>query len=899
MIDIKSNEKKTMEYWDENSIRDKIKEKNRDGKPYFFLDGPPYVTGDLHPGHIWVKTLKDIFVRYKRYRGFDVVDKAGYDVHGLPIENKVEKELGMSSKKEIESKIGVEGFVKECMAFVTKYMGRMDADYRRYGISLDFANPYLPYTNSYMETAWSVFKKISDRNFLYEGRKTLIYCPHCEDPLSQGSMEVEYKDDDDPSTYIAFKIDASKSKSKTEPSKESYLLVWTTTPWTIPSNMAIAANPKELYVEVRLGGRVLILAKKRLEKVSSVLKESFVVLREFYGSEMEGMRYLSPIEDNVPKQKEFRKYHKVILSELMVSMEDGSGLVHIAPGNGVEDYNLGVENKIPIFSPVNPDATYDAEAGNYAGIKIPFDANKAVIADLEASGALLHKGTIRHSYPHCWRCSNKLIFLATKQWFFNVQKIKEKLKKANEKISWYPVQAKGWERDIIDNSPDWCVSRQRYWGIPMPIWICNGCREMSVIGSFRELKERAKNKDYVSSLNDYHRPYIDSVVLSCPKCGGDQNRIKDILNVWFDSSIAFRASVSEGEFGDFLATDLVVEYIEQVRAWFQYMLKIGIMAYGKNPFHNIMVHGVMAGNDGRKMSKSFGNYKPLSELADFASADAFRLWSVSHDQILNRDLNETEVKDAEKSIMILYNVANLLEEYERALDYKPVRGKRISSKNLDKIDAWILSKTESLVGEVANSLDNYRVYEAAGRVSQFIIEDFSRFYLKSAKKRMGEGRRGKKVIDIVDYVLFRTLMVASPIMPFVAESIYQERYKSADSIFLDAWPKQNKRLLNADVEEEIDVAKETITAILSNREKNNVKLRSAILSATVEVGSDRAVELIGRTSALIEDYANAKKIMVTKAGANKEGDKARVRKDRSGLQGERKGRGRGAQDAGR
>jgi isoleucyl-tRNA synthetase len=869
--ELKGAEKEVLSFWDSNRINEKVRKLNAGKKKFYFLDGPPYVTGDLHPGHIWVKSLKDVFVRYKRYRGFDVVDKAGYDVHGLPIENKVEKELGITSKKEIEAKIGVERFISECGGYVKKYMGRMDADYRRYGISLDFQNPYLPFKSSYIETAWGIFKKITDKGFLYEGRKTLIYCPHCETPLSQGSMEVEYRDEDDPSIYVAFKVDAKASKAKIEPKADSYLLVWTTTPWTIPSNMAIAANPKELYVEVKLGNRTLMLAKKRLEQVAATLGESFVVLREFYGSELENMRYISPLEGRVPKQKEFRKHHKVVMSEFMVSMEDGSGLVHIAPGNGVEDYALGVEKKLPIFSPVNPDSTYSEEAGEYAGIRVPADANKRVSADLEEAGALLFKGSVRHSYPHCWRCSNKLIFLATKQWFLNIKRIKKKLMKANERISWHPEQVKKWQNDILENSPDWCISRQRYWGIPMPIWICGGCKEMSVIGSFGELKERAKNKDYVSALSDYHRPYIDRVVLQCPKCGADQNRIKDIFDVWFDSSIAFRASLTAEQFGKFTATDLVVEYVEQIRGWFQYMLKVGAMAYGKSPFDNIMVHGIMAGNDGRKMSKSFGNYRPLGELAEFATADAFRLWSVGHDQILNRTLSDSEIKDSEKSITILHNVANLLEEYEKALDHKPKVGKRPSVAGLEKVDAWILSKLEAMIGGVTASLDSYNTSDAVEMIENFIIEDFSRFYLKSAKKRMGEGRKGKRVVDIVDYVLFRTLLVSSPIIPFVTEGIYQERYKRFESIFMEQWPKQNKKLLNKDVEEEVDVAKEAITAILNSREKANAKLRSPILSATIETATDRNVEFLQRMSAVIEDYTNARKIILIKgSGARKE-----------------------------
>ena len=395
MLELGAVEEKTLAYWKDNGIMDKVRTRNSAGKVFYFLDGPPYVTGDLHPGHIWTKTLKDIFVRYKRARGFDVVDRAGYDVHGLPIENKVEKHLGISSKKDIEGKIGIDAFVKECRGFVERYMGRIDADYERYGISLDFKNPYLPYTKEYIEAAWMMFKKASDNGYLYKGKRTLIYCPHCETPLSQGSMEVEYSDVDDPSLFLAFEIDGKRSRSGIKLDCKAYLAVWTTTPWTIPANVSIAANPKERYVLAKVGDRHLILAKQRLDSFCEMVKESPVVISEFYGSEMEGIRYLNPLEGKIEEQRRLRKYHRIVLTDDgFVSMEYGTGLVHMAPGNGIEDYLLGRKNRLPVFSPVGPDSAYTGEAGSYAGIKVPGDANKAVLHDLEVIGAVLHKGSV-------------------------------------------------------------------------------------------------------------------------------------------------------------------------------------------------------------------------------------------------------------------------------------------------------------------------------------------------------------------------------------------------------------------------------------------------------------------------------------------------------------------------
>ncbi len=870
MLDMKSREKETLKYWKEHGIEQKVREMNKGRKKFYFLDGPPYVTGDLHPAHIWVKTLKDIFVRYKRYSGFDVVDRAGYDVHGLPIENKVEKGLNLASKKEIENEVGIDKFVEECRGFVERYIGRMDSDYERYGISLDFKNPYLPYTNGYMETAWAIFKSISDKGFLYQGTKTLIYCPHCETPLSQGSMEVEYRDEEDPSIYVEFKVDLQKSrKAKISLPNDTYLLVWTTTPWTLPSNVAIAVNPKELYVVMRSGKKHYIIAKDRFDIFVQEANISAVLNAEFYGSELEGIYYINPLETKVEKQKELRPYHRVILSESLVSKGEGTGLVHMAPGNGIDDYKVGLERNLPIFSPINPDTTYNKEAGAYVGIKVPLEANRIVLKDLKEMGAIVYDTKITHSYPHCWRCSSKLIFLATEQWFLNVKKIKRKLISANEKVVWHPDQVREWQRAILENSPDWCISRQRYWGIPMPLWKCRNCGEITVIGSLSELKHMAKDRDAVSGLGDLHRPYIDKIVLVCPKCKGEQHRIKDIFDVWFDSGIAFRASLTAEQFGSFLPTALVVEYIEQIRGWFQSMLKVGIMAYGKSPLKHVAVHGIMFGVDGRKMSKSFGNYRPLAELADFASADAFRLWSISHDPILNRDLNEAEIKDNEQPMDILYNISNLLEEYESVMKYKPKAGNKISAKGLDRIDIWILSKLETLVQEVTEGLGNYDACRPSIALKEFIVEDFSRFYLKFAKKRMGEKPAAKRTISIINYILFRLLLISSPMIPFSAEAIYLDRYKRQDSIFMEKWPKANMALIDKETERQVDVAREAITAILNNREKKNIKLRSPILSATIETNNDEVLLTIQRLSSLIESYTNAKEIKAMKGSSSR------------------------------
>ncbi|MGI0134415.1 MAG: class I tRNA ligase family protein, partial [Candidatus Micrarchaeaceae archaeon] len=393
--------------------------------------------------------------------------------------------------------------------------------------------------------------------------------------------------------------------------------------------------------------------------------------------------------------------------------------------------------RLPIFSPVGSDAAYTPEAGHYAGMKVPGEANKAVLADLKANGSLMHSGTVHHSYPYCWRCGNKLIFLATKQWFMNVKRMKNRLLKQNQKIKWYPPETQKWEDDILTNSPDWCISRQRYWGIPMPIWVCAKCGSKSVIGSKQELEKRATNPEYIRFMDDLHRPHIDKAHVKC-ECGGSMDRIPDVFDVWWDSSIAFRAGIPAEQFGKFLATELVLEYVEQIRGWFQAMLKAGMMVYGKNPMRNVVVHGILFGKDGKKLSKSLGNYSPLDDMLKFATADAFRLWATLTNPILNRTLNEQAmqaIKDSEKVVNILHNASKLLSEYEELLKYKPAV-KKINPKGLDSIDEWMVSRLESVTEAVTRHLDGYEAYKAAAVLKDFIVEDFSRFYIKLAKKRI-------------------------------------------------------------------------------------------------------------------------------------------------------------------
>lgn len=875
MFDLNQNEEKVLQYWKERQIPEKVRQKNRGSKPFYFLDGPPFVSGDLHPGQMWVKTMKDVVLRYRRMRGYDVYDRAGYDVHGLPIEKRAEAQLGVTSKKEIETRIGVENFIKACRDYVELYIGRMDKDYQRFGISLDFSNPYIPSRMPYMEVAWSFMKIIEDKKLLYKDKRATTFCTNCGTSVSQGSVEVEYRNDNDPSIYVGFKVNQKVSKPRINlGSGDLYLLIWTTTPWTLPSNVSVAAHPDEEYVIAAIGGKRYIMMKERLDAVSELTKESAVVEAEFYGRELEGIYYTSPIEDEVPEQKNLRKFHRIILAPELVAKGDGSGLVHISPAHGLEDYIIGKKNHLPVFENVDTQGLYTKEAGKYAGLKVPAEANKKVIEDLKSVGVLVHSSNITHSYPHCWRCDTKLIFIATEQWFINIQKVKKKIINENRKVSWHPAEAQKWQEDVLTSSPDWAISRQRYWGIPMPIWRCQNGDDL-VIGSLAQLRELAINKDAVDALNDLHRPHVDRIMLKCPKCSAEMKRIPDVLDVWFDSSIAYRASLTQEQFDKLFPMDYIIEGQDQLRGWFSGQVKMATIINGRRPFDNVGIDGMMLGQDGREMHKKLGNYVPLADILKTSNADAFRFWCLAHIPQLDLVFNMDKINEASRTLILLYNISNLMDEYSNAVPYKPSKLKR--PPKLEKLapeDAWIVSRLNSTIKAATEGLDNYEAYRAVDAIRSFVVTDLSRFYLKIAKKKIlyADKRDAKLKLDLLNYIMYNTLVLLAPIIPFTAEKLYTDRYSDiGESVLLDSWPRHRDAMISADVERKFDVALDAVTAILNSREKSGMKLRWPLAKATVEVQGDDAAMALGELSGIIEDYTNVKKLEVRRyEGSNAE-----------------------------
>ena len=864
MEEFRGAEKEVLSFWDSNRINEKVRERNRGKKKFYFLDGPPYVTGDLGSHHIWVETTKDIVLRYKRYRGLDVHDRAGFDVHGLPIENKVEKMLGTASKADIEERVGIDKFVMACKEYAKEQATSAMRTYMRFGSSLDFKSVYMPYESDYISKGWQIFRGMYEKGLLYRELQPLAYCPRCETVLSAQGPEIEYEDETDPSVFVRFKIDQKRSRrSKLMLKPDTYLVIWTTTPWTLPANIAIAANPKEAYVTIGSEGAKYIVAKGRLDEFVGATGISSVVLSEFYGSELDGVYYSSPLEGSIPMQAEFAKYHRVILDEGFVSVSEGTGLLHVATGHGLEDYRLGKRNRLPVFSPVDQHSRFTKEAGSFEGKKVPEEANDAVLAELKANGSLLFKGSVRHSYPHCWRCNTKLITRSTEQWFINVERIKRRMLGENKKIKWHPEEASEWFADAVQSSPDWCISRQRYWGAPIPIWICGACAGMEVIGSLKELVERADLKEVPSDL---HRPYVDRITFGCNSCKGAMKRVPDVFDVWYDSGISHTASLKDGEFERLFPADWITESRDQIRGWFTMLLRTSVAVYGKRSFNSVNIGGMIKDEIGNEMHRHLGNAVNANDLLEIASADGFRLWCASHPRWLELKLKKDELVEADSNIMTLYNIAQLVKEFSLLAELDTRAAARPpGAAKLEKEERWILSRLNTLIGSVTDELENYYVDQAVNEIKAFILEDLSRFYLKLAKQRAEGASKSslKRIARLSAYLLRETVILSSIIIPFSCERIYQQLFsQSGGSIFMESWPKAKRRLISEETEKDFALLKGVSKSILYLRESRNVKLRRPLRSATVETADAAVISSVGRIAPLIEMYTNSMAVKV-------------------------------------
>ena len=842
-------EKQVEKFWEDNQIFEKSM-KVREGNPsYVFYDGPPTANGKPHIGHVETRVIKDMIPRYRTMKGYQVPRKAGWDTHGLPVELEVEKKLGLDGKDQIE-KYGVEPFIEQCKESVWKYEGMWEDFSHTVGFWADMKNPYVTYHNDYIESEWWALKEIWKKGLLYEGHKIVPYCPRCGTPLSSHEVAQGYKDVKERSAVVRFKVKG----------EDAYILAWTTTPWTLPSNVALCVNPDEDYVKVTSKGYTYYMAAAL---VDTVLGEGAEVLEHYQGKDLEFKEY-EPLFPYAEKRIGNKKAYYVVC-DTYVTLTDGTGVVHIAPAFGEDDSKVGHRYDLPFVQLVNEKGEMTEEtpwAGTFCK-----KADMAVLQALEDKDLLFDAPLFEHSYPHCWRCDTPLIYYARETWFIRMTAVKEDLIRNNNTINWIPESiGKGRFGDWLENVQDWGLSRNRYWGTPLPVWQCE-CGHQDCIGSIEELKEKADNCPDDIEL---HRPYIDAVTIKCPKCGKEMHRVPEVIDCWFDSgSMPFaqhhypfeNKEIFEKQF----PAQFISEAVDQTRGWFYSLLAISTLLFNKAPYENVIVLGLVQDENGQKMSKSKGNAVDPFDALQTYGADAIRwyFYTSSAPWLPSRFAGKTVVEGQRKFMGTLWNTYAFFVLYANIDNFDATKYS-LEYDKLAVMDKWLLSRLESTVKAVDDNLANYRIPEAAKALQSF-VDDMSNWYVRRSRERFWA--KGMEQDKINAYMTLYTALVtvakaAAPMIPFMTEDIYQNLVKSIDasapeSIHLCDFPEVHENWIDPKMEEDMADLLEIVVMGRAARNTANIKNRQPI--GTMYVKSE--FQLSEFYKEIIEDELNVKEVV--------------------------------------
>ena len=838
-------EREVEKFWRENHIFEKSIEDRKDAPTYMFYDGPPTANGKPHIGHALTRVIKDMIPRYRTMKGYKVPRKAGWDTHGLPVEIEVEKELGINGKEQIE-KYGVAPFIEKCKESVWKYKSMWEQFSDVIGFWADMDDPYVTYHNSYIESEWWALKQIWDKGLLYKGFKVVPYCPRCGTPLSSHEVAQGYKDVKERSAIVRFK----------KKNENVYFLAWTTTPWTLPSNVALCVNPDEDYVKVVQGDYTYILASALVE---TVLKEDYTVLETYKGKELEGIEY-EPLwgELNVKGKAWY------VVCDNYVTLTDGTGIVHIAPAFGEDDSRIGRNYNLPFVQLVDAQGNLTKET-KWAGVFVK-DADKLILKDLEENGKLFDAPVFEHSYPHCWRCNTPLIYYARESWYIKMTAVKEDIIRNNNTINWIPESiGKGRFGDWLENIQDWAVSRNRYWGTPLNVWICD-CGHMHSIGSIEELKSMSKNcPDNI----ELHRPYIDAVTVTCPECGKEMRRTPEVLDAWFDSgSMPFAQHhypfENKEKFEAQFPADFISEAVDQTRGWFYSLLAISTLIFNKAPYKNVIVMGHVQDEDGQKMSKSKGNaVDPMDALNKFG-ADAIRWYFyVNSAPWLPNRFHDKAVEEGQRKFLgTLWNTYAFYVLYADIDNFDPTKYS-LDYDKLSVMDRWLLSKLNTLVKTVDDYLSNYKITETA-RALQSFTDDMSNWYVRRCRERFwAKGMEQDKINAYMTlYTALITLSkVSAPMIPFMTEEIYQNLVRSVDrdapeSIHLTDFPRVNDEFIDKELEVSMDEVLDIVVLGRAARNSANIKNRQPIGNMYVKAENILSPFYVE----IIEDELNVKNV---------------------------------------
>ncbi len=845
-------EKEVLAFWKQNKIFEQNVAKNQGNREFTFYDGPPTANGKPHIGHILTRVIKDIIPRYHVMKGDHALRKAGWDTHGLPVELEVEKLLGIDGKQEIE-KYGIEPFIKKCKESVWKYKGEWEKMSDRVGYWADMEEPYVTYDDNYIESVWWAIKTIADKGLLYKGYKIVPYCPRCGTALSSHEVAQGYKDVKDTSVFVRFKVNGQDNK---------YFLAWTTTPWTLPSNVCLCMNAKEDYAEIQAeDGMIYILAKALVDKYF----ENYTVLSVKKGADYFGFEY-QPLFDFAVSALEKNKKSYIVVTDDYVTMEDGTGIVHNAPAFGEDDARVCQKFDIAFISLVDTAGKMTEQAGPFAGLFVK-DADKEIIKDLKERNLLFKELPFEHSYPFCWRCDTPLIYYARQSWFIKMTAVKDRLLAANDSINWMPETIKkGRMGNFLENVIDWGLSRERYWGTPLPVWVCNKCGKMHVIGSKQELKERCG----ITGDIELHRPYIDDCAFSC-ECGGTFVREKEVIDCWFDSgSMPFAQYHYPFEnkelFESHFPADFISEAIDQTRGWFYTLIAISTLLFDKAPFKNCIVLGHVNDKNGIKMSKHKGNVVDPWTILDKQGADAVRwyFYTGSAPWLPSR-FYEDGVAEAQRKFMgTLWNTYAFFVLYADIDKYNPANYKLEDCK-LSLMDKWVLSKLNTLIKTVDQGLASYNIFDSA-RALQAFTDDLSNWYVRRGRERYwGHDMTEDKIAAYTTLytVLVTMAKLSAPFTPFMAESIYQNLvpnfYSEAPkSVHLCDFPVADESAIDLDLEEGMQNVLDIVVLGRACRNASNIKNRQPL--SKIFVCSERKTELTEGLLTIAKDELNVKEV---------------------------------------
>jgi len=836
-------EKKILELWENEKMIKNSLELRRGNKTFSFMDGPPTANNPMGVHHAWGRTYKDLFLRLKTMQGFDTRKQPGFDCQGLWVEVGVEKELGFKTKKDIE-KYGIGKFTEKCVENVLNYVKIWIDLSKKLGMWMDWKDPYLTLSDTNIEYVWYFLKKCHEKGWLYKGMKVLPWCPRCQTSLSSHEVSVGYKELTHTSLYLKFPIKNRENE---------YLLVWTTTPWTIPADVAVAVHPDMTYVKVKQGNEYYILSKTLVEKLDGKYK----IIKEMSGKDLVELEYIMPYNDLLI-QSDVK--HWVILWDL-VSDKEGTGMVHVAPGTGPEDFDLGKEYSLPIICPIDEESIFNKESGWLAG-KTVKEANPLIIEDLQKRGFLYKTEKYTHSYPCCWRCNEELVFKTSEEWFISTEKIKPKLIKEAKKVKWYPEWTQKSMIEWLTNLKDWNISRKRYYGLPLPFWTCD-CGYIEVIGTKKELKKKAI-KGY-KELKELHRPWIDNVILKCSKCKGEMKRVPETGDCWLDAGVVFFSTLNYFDNKKFwkkwFPADFITEMHEQVRLWFYATLFVSVTLEGKTPYKSALAHGMVLDEKFKEMHKSTGNVIWADEAIEKMGADVMRWMYCKQNPGQAMPFGYTPAKEVRRILNILFNTVKFLQTYCEVNNFKPKKPNK-----LDISSKWLLSRIQTLKKEVTKDLDELKPHLAANKLEEFFLNDLSRWYGHIIREDIKPGIKSKSkqsMLYTFYVVSLESLKLLSPFIPFVVEDLYQDFFKvfeKEESIHFCDWPKVEKKLINKKLEAGMDLVKKIVETSNAIRHEKGIKLKYPLKGLTVK--SKKKVKTLEN---IIKKMANVKEVNFEKS----------------------------------